>query len=104
MFVGVRALIVVLTAIGINIGKEFCSWAMLTWAHVRGAQLFLIEPGKPNQNAYIESFNGRMPVWSAARYLLVSIGKNAWSIHFVFRSYTDKPDFLYCTPIFEAQR
>ena len=25
----------------------------------RGVQLFLIEPGKPNQNAYIESFNGR---------------------------------------------
>ncbi len=32
---------------------------MLTWAHARGVQLFLIEPGKPNQNAYIESFNGR---------------------------------------------
>ena len=28
-------------------------------AHARGVQLFLIEPGKPNQNAYIESFNGR---------------------------------------------
>lgn len=40
-------------------GKEFCSRAMLTWAHARGVQLFLIEPGKPNQNAYIESFNGR---------------------------------------------
>ena len=39
--------------------KEFCSRAMLTWAHARGVQLFLIEPGKPNQNAYIESFNGR---------------------------------------------
>lgn len=32
---------------------------MLTWVHARGIQLFLIEPGKPNQNAYIESFNGR---------------------------------------------
>jgi putative transposase len=30
---------------------------MLTWAHAWGVQLFLIEPGKPKQNAYIESFN-----------------------------------------------
>ena len=40
-------------------GAEFCSRAMLTWAHERGVTLRLIEPGKPNQNAYIESFNGR---------------------------------------------
>lgn len=40
-------------------GKEFCGRAMLTWAHQRGVQLRQIEPGKPNQNAYIESFNGR---------------------------------------------
>jgi transposase InsO family protein len=33
---------------------------MLTWAHQRGVKLRLIEPGKPNQNAYIESFNGRL--------------------------------------------
>ena len=32
---------------------------MLTWAYARGVNLFLIQPGKPNQNAYIESFNGR---------------------------------------------
>jgi transposase InsO family protein len=38
---------------------EFCGRAMLTWAHERGVTLRLIEPGKPNQNAYIESFNGR---------------------------------------------
>jgi len=31
----------------------------VAWAHGRGVQLRLIEPGKPNQNAYIESFNGR---------------------------------------------
>ena len=40
-------------------GKEFCGKAMVTWAHSRGVDLRLIEPGKPNQNAYIESFNGR---------------------------------------------
>ncbi len=41
-------------------GKEFCGRAMLTWAHTQGVALRLIEPGKPNQNAYIESFNGRL--------------------------------------------
>lgn len=41
-------------------GKEFCGRAMLTWAHERNVSLRLIEPGKPNQNAYIESFNGRL--------------------------------------------
>ncbi|MGK2940305.1 MAG: integrase core domain-containing protein, partial [Immundisolibacter sp.] len=37
-------------------GKEFTGKALLTWA----VALRLIEPGKPNQNATIESFNGRL--------------------------------------------
>lgn len=41
-------------------GKEFCGKAMLSWAYDRRVTLRLIEPGKPNQNAYIESFNGRL--------------------------------------------
>ena len=41
-------------------GKEFCGKAMVEWAQARGVDLRLIEPGKPNQNAYIESFNGRL--------------------------------------------
>ena len=41
-------------------GKEFCGKAMVMWAYHRGVQLRLIQPGKPNQNAYIESFNGRL--------------------------------------------
>jgi len=40
--------------------KEFCGRAMLTWAHEKDVALRLIEPGKPNQNAYVESFNGRL--------------------------------------------
>lgn len=34
--------------------------AMVIWAHQQGVQLRLIQPGKPNQNAYVESFNGRL--------------------------------------------
>jgi transposase InsO family protein len=41
-------------------GREFTGRAMLTWAHRNGVALKLIEPGKPNQNAYVESFNGRL--------------------------------------------
>ena len=33
---------------------------MLTWAYRNGVTLRLIEPGKPNQNAYVESLNGRL--------------------------------------------
>lgn len=39
-------------------GKELCGKAMVAWAHEKGVALRLIEPGKPNQSAYVESFNG----------------------------------------------
>ena len=32
---------------------------MARWADKHDVDLHLIEPGKPNQNAYVESFNGR---------------------------------------------
>lgn len=41
-------------------GQKFGGLAMLNWAYQRGVQLRQIQPGKPNQNAYIESFNGRL--------------------------------------------
>jgi putative transposase len=40
-------------------GPEFTSKAMLCWAGERGVKLHFIDPGKPMQNAYIESFNGK---------------------------------------------
>ena len=33
---------------------------MVAWTHEKGVALRLIEPSKPNQNAYVESFNGRL--------------------------------------------
>lgn len=41
-------------------GKELCGRAMLMWVRAHSVLLRLIEPDKPNQNAYIESFNGRL--------------------------------------------
>jgi len=41
-------------------GPEFTGKAMLNWVHRNSIALKLIEPGKPNQNAYVESFNGRL--------------------------------------------
>lgn len=48
------------TVIRSDNGAEFIGKAMLTWAHRNNVALRLIEPGKPNQNAYVESFNGRL--------------------------------------------
>jgi putative transposase len=41
-------------------GPELVGKAMMNWAHRNGVTLRAIEPGKPNQNAYIESFNSRL--------------------------------------------
>jgi putative transposase len=40
-------------------GTEFTSGAFLAWAEKRGIELRFIQPGKPNQNAFVESFNGK---------------------------------------------
>lgn len=47
-------------AIRTDIGREFCGQAMLTWGHARGVNLFLIRPGKSNQNACIDIFSGQL--------------------------------------------
>ena len=41
-------------------GPEFTSRALDQWAHERGVELIFIRPGKPTENAYAESFNGRV--------------------------------------------
>lgn len=41
-------------------GTEFTSRAMLEWQTRAGVAWHYIEPGKPQQNAFAESFNGRL--------------------------------------------
>lgn len=47
-------------AIKTDNGSEFTSKAMDKWAYERGVELDFSRPGKPTDNARVESFNGRL--------------------------------------------
>jgi putative transposase len=47
-------------AIVVDNGPEFRGRVLTAWSEERGVRLEFIQPGKPVQNAYIESFNGRL--------------------------------------------
>jgi putative transposase len=46
-------------AIPVDNGPELISRVVDQWAFEHGVELHFIEPGKPTQNAFIESFNGK---------------------------------------------
>jgi len=47
-------------SITVDNGTEFSSKAMDLWAYANGVHLDFIRPGRPVENGYIESFNGRL--------------------------------------------
>jgi len=47
-------------SIHVDNGPEFISKALDTWAYRNGVKLDFSRPGKPTDNAYIESFNGKL--------------------------------------------
>jgi putative transposase len=49
-----------MTAFPTYYGTEFASKAMDAWAYQYGVQLNFIRPGRPSENGFIESFNGRL--------------------------------------------
>ncbi len=44
-------------AIRVDNGPEYVSGKLMAWAHEKGININHIQPGKPQQNAYIERFN-----------------------------------------------
>jgi putative transposase len=46
--------------ITVDNGPEFVGKALDSWAYQKGVKLNFIRPGKPIENAYAESFNGRL--------------------------------------------
>ena len=47
------------TTIRCDNGPEFTSRHFLTWGEERQIRIIYIQPGRPMQNGYVESFNGR---------------------------------------------
>lgn len=47
-------------SITVDNGSEFAGRVMDAWAHRHGVQLAFIRPGRPTENSFIESFNGRL--------------------------------------------
>jgi putative transposase len=47
------------STIVVDNGPEFAGRVLDRWAYERGVHLHFIDPGKPVQNAFVESFNGK---------------------------------------------
>jgi len=62
-------------AIRCDNGPEYISGALLTWAEQHGIKLDYIQPGKPQQNAYVERYNRTVRYDWLAQTLFESIGE-----------------------------
>lgn len=56
-------------------GPEFTSKALDGWAHAHGVKLEFIRPGKPTDNCFIESFNGKFREECLDAHLFTSLAE-----------------------------
>ncbi len=68
-------------------GPELTSRAMFEWSRRTGVGLHFIEPGKPVQNAFVESFNGRFRDQCLNEEWFTSLAHarsviEAWRVHY----------------------
>jgi len=59
------------------------------WAYEQGVKLHFIEPGKPVQNAFIESFNGKMRDECLNEHWFMSLGEARETIEAWRRDYNE---------------
>jgi putative transposase len=68
-------------------GPEFTSKAMFLWSQRTGVKLHFIQPGKPTQNAFVESYNGKFRDACLNEHWFVTIADarrqiETWRIHY----------------------
>jgi putative transposase len=62
------------STIVVDNGPEFTSKAMFFWSKRVGVKLHFIQPGKPTQNAFVESFNGKFREYCLNLHWFASLG------------------------------
>ena len=68
-------------------GPELTSKAMFFWSRETGVKLHFIQPGKPTQNAFIESFNGKFRAFCLDLHWFASLDDARstiadWRVHY----------------------
>ena len=71
-------------------GPEFAGKALDLWAHQRGLELDFITPGKPVQNAFVESFNGKFRDECLSEHWFLSLADARQAIETWRREYNDE--------------
>lgn len=80
-------------------GSEFRSRAFDAWAADRGIALAFIQPGKPIQNAHIESFNGRFRDECLNQHYFLSLADARFHIERWRRAYNEERPHEACSPL-----
>ena len=79
-------------SIHVDNGPEFISKALDEWAYLNGVKLNFSRPGKPTDNAYIESFNGKLRTECLDQHWFVSLQEAKQTIEQWRKEYnTDRP-------------
>ncbi|MBK9408422.1 MAG: transposase family protein [Gemmatimonadetes bacterium] len=80
-------------------GSEFRSRAFDAWAADRGITVAFIQPGKPIQNAHIESYNGRFRDECLDQHYFLSLADACFHIERWRRAYNDERPNEACHPL-----
>ena len=88
-------------------GTEFTSKAMFFWQKATGVKLAFIQPGKPTQNAFVESLNGRFRQECLNQHWFRSLEEatkiiDAWRLH--YNHERPHSTLNYMTPVAFANR
>jgi transposase InsO family protein len=73
-------------------GPALTSPVLDQWAYERGVQLRFIAPGKPVENAFVESFNGRLRDECLNEHWVLSLADARWLVELWRQDYNqDRP-------------